>query len=284
MLRRQQSLYQTSPTDVTFKGVTNETPGRLQWTFQELTFVASIVMQIITLIISGIALGQGAKVPDTLMTILLLELVVQIVELIWYSSVGGLYLFGQFDISIGARYIDWVITTPVMMTSILLFVLWDADKQCDNVLGEGSRVAALVIIVLMDLLMLLIGFAYETKVGFLVRFYDMLVCNFRPNAGLYLGFIPFLGVFIPLFVVIGTAFTAWGLVSTLVTFVTWALYGVVAILGSDMGNGPVWDEAMRNSGYNLLDIFSKNVVGIVVSSVALGGDYNATAPSNCTTY
>lgn len=282
MLKR--NVHQTVPTDVSFDGVKNETPGRLQWTFQELTFVASICAQITTLIVSSIALAQGDAVPTTLMTILLLELIVQVVELCWYTGIGALYLFGRFDISIGARYIDWIITTPIMLTSVLLFVLWDADKECDNVLGHSSRVVALVIIIVMDLVMLLIGFAYETKVGFLMRFYDMLVCNIWPNAGLYLGFIPFLGAFIPIFVAIGSAFTVWGLVSTLVTFVTWSLYGVVAILGSDMGNGPIWDEAMRNSGYNLLDIFSKNVVGIVVSSVALTGDYNTTAPANCTTF
>ena len=167
-----------------------------------------------------------------------------------------------------------------MMTSILLFVLWDADKTCDNVLGEGSRVAALVIIVVMDLLMLLVGVAYEGKYKSLMIFFDRLACNFRENGGLYLGFIPFVGVFAPVFVAVGSAFTAWGLVSTLLTFLAWFLYGVVAILGVE---GYLSEES-RNTAYNLLDIVSKNVVGLIVSSVALGNDFDPSLPANCTTY
>ena len=53
---------------------------RLQGTFQEFTFIASIVMQIVTLIVSSVALAQGDKVPNTLMTILILELVLQIAQ------------------------------------------------------------------------------------------------------------------------------------------------------------------------------------------------------------
>lgn len=294
-----QQQYRTVPTGLSFEGPKNPTPGKLQGSLQEYTFIASIVFQLVTLIVSAIALAQGGM-PSTLMTIVTLELVVQCVEIVWYSTVGGLYLFNGWSISIAYRYLDWLITTPIMMTSILLFVLWDADKQCDNVLGEGSRVAALIIIIVSDVLMLLVGFAYEAKVEPLMNFFNMFVqpcvkaCvkpskeNGPPDGmpgwfgsvGLYLGWIPFIGVFTPLFVAVGSAFTTWGLVSALLTFFAWALYGVVAILGS-VG---FWDEEMRNTAYNVLDIFSKNAVGLIVSSVAIGNDFNTTLPSNCTTY
>ena len=274
-----QQQYKTVPTGLSFEGPKVAETDKLQGSLQEYTFMASILMQFITLIVSIVALVQGGM-PSVLMTIVTLELVVQIVELIWYSSVGALYLFRGWSISIAYRYADWLITTPIMMTSILLFVLWDADKQCDNVLGEGSRVAALVVIILMDILMLAVGFGYEAKVDQLKKFFDMLACNIRPNAGLYLGFLPFFGVFTPLFVAVGSAFTAWGLISSLLTFFAWALYGVVAILGAE----GYWDEEMRNTAYNVLDIFSKNAVGLIVSSVAIGNDFNTTLPSTCTTY
>ena len=283
MLRREQTtLFQKpAPTDLSFTGVANETPGSLQWNFQEMTFGISLLMQLTTLIISIVALSQGG-LPNTLMTILVLELVVQIVELTWYSTVGALYLFGRFDISIGVRYVDWAITTPTMMASLLMFVLWKADQACDDVLGTTSRQVALVCVIFFDLWMLFWGFVYETKIESMMRFYDRLACNVRPNSGLFLGFVPFLGVFTPIFVVLGSSFTVAGLVSTLVTFFTWALYGVVALFGQDLGSGAMWDESTRNSAYNILDIFSKNVVGLVVSSVALTGDYNTAIPSKCT--
>lgn len=269
-----------------YDGPTNETPGRLSGTAQEISFLVSITMQLATLVISIIALVQGG-LPNTLMLIVVLELAVQAVEICWYSVVGGLYFFGRGSVEIGYRYADWIITTPIMMTSILLFVLWDGDKQCDNVLGETSRMIALVIIIVMDVLMLFVGFVYETKDDstpgswrvMVTNALDMAACNMK-NRGLYLGFVPFIGVFAPLFVAVGSAFTTWGLISSLLTFVAWALYGVVAILGVE----GYWDAEMRNTAYNVLDIFSKNAVGIIVSSVAIGNDFNVTAVSNCTTY
>ena len=63
-----------------------------------------------------------------------------------------------------------------------------------------------------------------------------------------------------------------------ITFFTWLLYGVVAI----MGNIQYLGEESRNSAYNILDIFSKNAVGLGVSGVAIGNDYNTTIPETCT--
>ncbi len=276
-----QQRYQTASTSVAVDGAKNATPGRLEFTVQEMSFIASMAVQFVTLIVSIVALAQGG-IPPVLMTIVVLELVVQVVELCWYSVVGGMYFFGYASISIVYRYIDWMITTPVMMTSILLFVLWDADKECHNVLNEGSRVAALVIIILMDLLMLLVGFGYEAKVEPLMNFFNMILepCfSGVKNVGLYLGFLPFLGAFVPLFVIVAQpqTNTGWGVTSVLITFFLWALYGVVAILGA---RG--WDEATRNTGYNILDIFSKNAVGLIISSVAIGNTFDTTTPSSCT--
>jgi len=275
--------YQTVPSQSSNQS--NARKWKLDGTLQEGTFIASMLMQFITLVVSFVALVQG-NMPSVLMTIVWLELIVQFVELVWYSWIAYRYLEGgDKTIPIHYRYFDWVITTPIMMTSITLFVLWDADKTCDNVLGEASRVVALVVIILMDIIMLSVGFAYESRWDALApirAFYDMLLCNFRPNAGLWLGWVPFLGVFTPLFVIIAQpkTNTGWGVTSVLLTFSAWALYGVVALLGSE----GVWIDETRNSAYNVLDIFSKNAVGLIVSSVAISNDFNMTAPNNCTTF
>ena len=257
----------------------------LDGSIQEGTFILSMVFQAVTLVVSAIALVQGGM-PPVLNTIVWLELAVQAVELTWYSYIAYRYVWMGVNVPISYRYFDWMITTPIMMTSIFLFVLWDADKECDNVLGETSRVVALAVIVIMDLLMLLVGFAYEAKSSRMTEslrmFFDMLLCNMRENIGLWIGWIPFLGVFAPLFVIVAMpkTNTGWGVTSVLLTFVAWALYGVVALLGSE----GVWMDETRNTAYNVLDIFSKNAVGLIVSSVAIGNTFNTTAPSNCTTY
>jgi bacteriorhodopsin len=261
----------------------------------EVTFLLSMLGQVTTLVVSAIALG-GTN-PPVLQTIILLELVVQIVEFAWYFIIGIRYAFFNKEFEIWYRYLDWAVTTPIMMTSILLFVLWDTDRECDNVLGHWSRVLALVIIVLMDLLMLFVGAAYEVpnsteeKNG-IINFFvsvrgglDRLACGMK-GGGLILGFIPFIGVFTPVLVVVAQNFTVNGFISWLITFLTWLLYGVVALLGADFtGDGQpwMWSEEARNTAYNLLDIFSKNAVGLIVSTVALNGNFTIPDTANCTT-
>lgn len=253
-----------------FGGVKNPNPGRLRGSLQETTFGLSIVAQIVTLVLGIIALAQGG-LPEVLMTVLVLEVVVQAVEIVWYGTVGGLYFFGKYSISVAARYFDWAITTPLMLVSILLFSVWDADKDCvtsANVLSDGSRVATVVVVVLLDWLMLAIGVSYEAKIERVTSVLNRAFCGMN---GLWLGFIPFVGAFIPLFVIggQGASRSGWSLASVLITFVSWIFYGIVALYISD--------AEMRNTSYNLLDIVSKNAVGIIVSSVALGNEFNLTA-------
>ena len=269
--------YLVVPTGLNFQanGVKNPTPGRLRGSLQEATFGLSVCVQAATLVLSIVALAQGG-LPEVLMTVLVLETVVQGVEIAWYSTVGLLYFFGKYSISVSTRYFDWAVTTPLMLVSIMLFSIWDADKECTtsaNVLSDGSRIAAVVCVILADWAMLGVGLSYEAKIERVTGMLDRMACGFN---GLWLGFVPFIGAFIPLFVIGGqnVSKSGWSLVSVFITFVSWTLYGIVALY--------VLDPEMRNSSYNLLDIVSKNAVGIIVSSVALGNDFNTTAACNAT--
>ena len=163
-----------------------------------------------------------------------------------------------------------------MLVSIMLFALWDADKSCvtmDNVLSDGSRVAALILIIFFDWVMLTIGVGYEAKVESITKALDGISMGMT---GLYWGFVPFIGAFIPLFVIggQGASKSIWSILSVIITFVSWLFYGIVALF--------VMDPEYKNTAYNLLDIVSKNAVGLIVSSVALGNDFNTTATGNCT--
>ena len=263
------NLSTTGTTGIQIGGIKKKrSDGAWRPTLQETTFAISMLFQLTTLVLGIVALGKEA-VPEVLRLVLVLEVVVQVVEFVWYTLVGLNYAFRQGSISIAYRYLDWAITTPVMLVSIFLFVRWDSNQECtsiDKIFNDGSHVAAIVSIVLADYLMLAIGAAYEIRFESATRALDRVAMCF---SGLYLGFIPFLGAFAPLIVTVSANFSTWGFLSVALTFVTWAFYGAVAILGENS----TLSEESRNSAYNLLDIVSKNVVGLVVSSVALGNEF-----------
>ena len=65
----------------------------------------------------------------------------------------------------------------------------------------------------------------------------------------------------------------------IVSTFAWSLYGIVALGGRWMpfgGDGP-WlglSEERMNTAYNLLDIVSKNVMGLIISALVLNDSYN----------
>ena len=62
------------------------------------------------------------------------------------------------------------------------------------------------------------------------------------------------------------------------SFAVWAVYGVVAVALHWAGSiKPV----MANTFYNLLDLLSKNIMGIIVAIIVLNGNY-APADLQCT--
>ena len=93
-------------------------------------------------------------------------------------------------------------------------------------------------------------------------------------AALVAGFLALAAAFTPHFVLVaqqeGPA-EAWVLL--FVTLAIWTVYGVVATAFADARNndGAIETEngAQRNTWYNILDLFSKNALGVLVSIVAL---------------
>jgi len=239
--------------------------GKMEWNYQTVTFVLSIIVQAIALGLSVYAFvdaetNPGSK-PELLTTILILELVVQGVELTWYAVVGLIYYCGGASIGVEYRYLDWMVTTPTMLISILLFIWY---LQCnlltlENIGSDGSKMLAILTSVVLNWVMLAMGYVYEAKMKSITSMLDSLL---GPNSGLYLGFIPFLGSYVPVFasVIAKSDPLAWFV--SILTFLIWALYGVVAILYTKPG-----DDGIKNTFYNLLDIVSKNIAGITVAIV-----------------
>lgn len=240
------------------------------WNAQNITFVISLVVQFLVLIFSIVTLSIGEGVPEVLTLILWLETGVQIVELVWYSIIGLLFRFGKklvgrsCEFGIEYRYADWIFTTPVMLAT-LYFLLHHFGNHCLTIQQLSEKtffVGFLILIVVFDWLMLLVGFAYEREwFGELVDFSD------EPHKGipLLLGFLFLILAFIPHFSVLMETATGEGVTLVVITIVLWLIYGVIAWMWLGKTSGVM----NKNAAYNILDLFSKNAIGVTVSILAL---------------
>ena len=243
-----------------------------EWNAQNITFVASLVVQFLVLAFSIFTLFVGNP-PEVLSLVLTLESVVQGVELAWYVLIGSLFRWGQrcfkrrrrpFNFGVEFRYFDWYVTTPLMLIT-LFFLCMYFHNPCmrEEQLAEYPRfVGYLVLIVLMDWAMLTLGLVVELDVRN--------VQQYSPRLLLALGFLPFFAAFTPHFDVLAQRATTEGIAVVAVTIVLWAVYGAVSLwlVGKDTAQ-------TKNAWFNILDIFSKNVAGVVVSIVALAYDPDA---------
>jgi bacteriorhodopsin len=131
------------------------------------------------------------------------------------------------------RYIDWSITTPMMLVSLSLAFLY-------NTVRGPIHIHNIIIMFLLNYGML--GSGYLGEINILSR-----------NTATIIGF----GFFISLYAYIYNIFikNRYNLVN-IITYclfiILWGLYGVFYLM----------DEVTKNIGYNILDLFSKCFTGI----------------------
>ena len=219
-----------------------------------ITLVISIIVQIITGIIEIAAFF--VKVPTIYLLIsqlLLLELVVQFFEGMFYFWLA--YNFTKVSNVTPKRYIDWVITTPTMLLTLMIYLIY-LNKRVENntseldfftLLKENSNV--FIPVLLLNWSMLLFGYLGE------MRTIPVLL-------GVFLGFIPFLIYYYIIYVNYVTQNTS-GYLLFWYFFFFWSLYGFVAVL-------PYY---LKNSCYNILDLFENNFFGIFLSYIIFSGNY-----------
>ena len=221
--------------------------------FQSVTFGASLMAQLAVIAFSVYALAKSASGSETLATILTLETAVQGVEFGWYALIGVLFL-RRHSPGVEYRYFDWLITTPLMLVSLLLFLLY-LNEEClkrDAIVTKQANFWTLVgVSVAADWVMLASGLYFERR-----KHPEFLLAG---TAALVVAFVPHV-------IVLSDHFSGTGLAVLLATLVMWALYGVVAF--AFRAPTPA-AEKTKNGCYNVLDIFSKNVAGVVVSYCAL---------------
>jgi hypothetical protein len=199
-----------------------------------ITLVISIIVQIITGLIDLTAFF--IKVPtmySIIRQLLILELVVQVFEGMFYVWLA--YNFTKVLNVTPKRYIDWVITTPTMLITLIIYLIY-LNKKVENKTNElefftllKDNANTVIPVVFLNWLMLLFGYLGE------MRIIPVLM-------GVILGFIPFLMYYYIIYVNYVNQNTN-GYLLFWYFFFFWSLYGVVAVL-------PYY---IKNAFYNILD-------------------------------
>lgn len=217
------------------------------------TGVASLMVQVSTALfdIYVLTLKQDPSL-FIVRDLLHLELFVQMIE-------GAFYIWLVYNLAkhpniTPLRYYDWVITTPTMLVSYCLYLVYVRNKE-DTASGKKTFVIhsfselffknlpTLVPIFILNTLMLLFGYLAEIgKISHIM--------------GAFLGFIPFFAFFYMIYenyakhTSVGR-WTFWYFSGV------WGLYGIASVLSYNI----------KNVFYNILDLFSKNFFGIFLAYI-----------------
>lgn len=200
----------------------------------------SLMIQFIT----GLVTLYGIFIPLPfneliLRDILILETIVQLIEFIFYAWLVVSFYNINYDVTY-VRYFDWFFTTPVMLLTTVFFFEY-VTKQATSALDITIRdFSYLSLIVICNFFMLLFGFLGETR-----KLYKMISVS-----------IGFIFLFLTFYLMYAKYVGEHVLNKILFfsMFFIWMLYGVAFLL----------PYTKKNTMYNILDIFAKNVYGIFI--------------------
>jgi bacteriorhodopsin len=130
------------------------------------------------------------------------------------------------------RYIDWSITTPLMLFNLVVFLSYETKQE----IGASK----LAIIIILDYIMLGLGFCGESKI-------------FNRTLAFFLGFVAFFVLYYYIFI---------NFVKTKVGYDKSSLFVVYVVLWSFYGVSYMLPETYKIISYNILDCIAKCFVGI----------------------
>jgi hypothetical protein len=221
-----------------------------------ITLVISIFVQIITGIIElGAFFVKVPTIYSIIRQLLIIELVVQVLEGSFYVWLA--YNFTKVLNVTPKRYIDWALTTPSMLITLIIYLIY-LNKKIENktdelefftLFKENSNI--IIPVLLLNWLMLLFGYLGE------IQAIPVLL-------GVFLGFIPFLIYYYMIYVnYVNQSQSESGYLLFWYFFFFWSLYGFAAVL-------PYY---VKNTFYNILDLFAKNFFGLFLSYIIFFGNY-----------
>ena len=216
----------------------------------KITVYFSLLVQIVTGVFDYYVIQLN--MPSNLLIlkeVLIMELIVQIVE-------GIFYVWLALNISSVAnitphRYYDWYLTTPTMLVSLCIYLVYLNNEERNIETTDSffkiiyDNLNVLLSILFLNFLMLTAGYLTEIK-------------KVPQVLGVLLGFIPFF-IF---FYLIYHYFARFSLFGTEIFFyflIVWSLYGVAALMS----------YRIKNIMYNILDLFAKNFFGLYLGFVIL---------------
>jgi len=197
----------------------------------------SLFIQIIVGIIDF--LGLKIDIPkdkELFKDLLKVELGVQTVEFIFYLWM--VYNLNKISNITPYRYLDWLITTPIMLITLSAYLDNKKYKNLKEYIYENKEYV--IKIVSLNMLMLIFGLIGELN----QKYY---------NTFIILGFIPFIIYFKIIYnqyIIKNISKDKIGLF--LFFAIVWILYGIVAFFSYEL----------KNTSYNILDLFSKNLFGL----------------------
>lgn len=214
---------------------------------QKLTFNLAYILLIGSSILTGFGtLNTFPKEILPLKYILSIETCVTIIASVAYSFLIKSYVTKQnFDLTF-YRYLDWFVTTPLLLISLIIYLSYltnkyensktiETDDDTFNVILKDNK---LLIIILLNLLMLMFGYMGESKV------LNYIVANI-------LGFIPFI---LMLYIIWKNYCNKSNIIVFIVFSIIWTMYGIVYF----------FDSNSKNISYNILDIIAKVGFGILI--------------------
>jgi bacteriorhodopsin len=192
------------------------------------------------------------NVPNKLLIlqqVLIMELVVQIVEGIFYVWLA-LNITSMTNIT-PSRYYDWYLTTPTMLISLCVYLIYIRNDESNIEIKESlfdiiyNNLNTLIPILFLNFVMLTSGYLTEIK-------------RVSQISGVLFGFIPFL-IYFYLIYEYYAKFTSYGSQIFYYFFIIWFMYGIAALM----------KYKIKNIMYNILDLLAKNFFGLYLSYVVL---------------
>ena len=227
-------------------------------TYLHLSLKVSVAVQVISAVIQFFPMFMS--VPPAYMILkqlLILENIVQVIQ-------GSFYMWLVYNVKSETnitpkRYMDWVITTPIMLITLICYMIFlrgNGENHVDIFSILRGNYAIISTIVLLNALMLLFGYLGEKNIIPVTR-------------AILIGFIPFAIYYYIIYVkfvkvndshITGDNPATTNINNTILKLFLyflffWSLYGIVGIL-------PYY---IKNTIYNILDLFSKNFFGLLLS-------------------